>query len=674
MNAYVGNENPPKDLEGLLKSFEITDIHHNVFGQYGKALGLFYNVQTELEIDGKPVNGWLALPLYDSNGTLSCIAFISPDRKELVQFLHSPYPVGCVVFGNPSKDKPIFLFSSPQAAFAASLTGLPCLLTFTPNDYGDKNSPEPKDAGNMAYVIKDWSDAGYARIYAPVGCDRASTYKLWLKDSAAQILPLEAPIDQYMMTATLKSELLAGVESSHNETIDNAHAWGEIQSHHAEPIKSTAYPIEAFPPSVANAIKKSAHFHDVPLAVAGQIYLGEMAFLAQSHIDAHSDKSVKGQPCSLAILTIFPSGDGKDNCINDACKVSMDKLDKEMKRYKEEKAAWLNADPKDRDEPPKSPLNRFKKLSTQGLVACMSKGGTKGYTWTTGEGAYLLSGYNLKSDTVGESLSVINDLIDTGRSNNVIKGLEEAEYLADVRFSLNIAVQNVVAKTALHNDLLREQGFLARFLFSAPEPLKNIQVTKQKRQMKPYHDPDIKAYWQLCEDLLTDIPPVLGDSSTSRYLIVKDDAADDVHIEYENFINQQSEPKAQYALIAAYAKRTKQYVLRVAAILAFFAQKTVIDAEVMTNAVKICTHSLNEWIRYYGTHETTDSEVLLEWLLKQKTSRVLKSSINQNVRKLKTSQLRDAAINHLVDTGHISLAVLGKKEYVVLNPTIQKNV
>jgi hypothetical protein len=283
MNAYVGNENPPKDLEGLLKSFEITDIHHNVFGQYGKVLGLFYNVQTELEIDDKPVNGWLALPLYDSNETLTCIAFISSDRKELVQFLHSPYPVGSVVFGNPSKDKPIFVFSSPQAAFAASLTGLPCLLTFTPNDYGGKNSLEPKDAGNMAYVIKDWSDAGYARIYVPVGIDRASTYKLWLKNSKAQILGLAAPIDQYMNISALRNEILSVLDQSRCEesNANDTRQWGEIQNLKAEPIKPNVYPLGALPAIAADAITAIAYYVQCPVAMAAQCVIGTMSYLAQ---------------------------------------------------------------------------------------------------------------------------------------------------------------------------------------------------------------------------------------------------------------------------------------------------------------------------------------------------------------------------------------------------------
>jgi hypothetical protein len=213
MSDYVENDKPPENSEGLLKSFDTADKHHNVFGQYGEAVGSFYNVQTPLEIDNKSVSGWLALPMHDSSSALTGIAFISPDPKERIIFYPHGYPKGSVVFGKPSKDKPIFIFSSQQAAFAASLTGLPCLLTFTPNDYGGKNSPEPKDAGNMAHIIKSWSVAGYARIYAPVGIDRASTYKLWLKDLSVQVLPLAAPIDQYMITPALKAELLAGVES-----------------------------------------------------------------------------------------------------------------------------------------------------------------------------------------------------------------------------------------------------------------------------------------------------------------------------------------------------------------------------------------------------------------------------------------------------------------------------
>jgi putative DNA primase/helicase len=200
--------NPPEQVtpEGLLATFEAADAQHLVYGQYGMAATQLYNVQTGLELDHRPVNGWLALPMQDSMAKTVGIAFLSSFRSEKPRYFPKPFPVGCVVFGTPAKDQPLFIVSDPEAAFAISRTGQPCLLTFTPCDYGGKHSPAPKDCGNMAHVIKAW--AGHARLYAPVGCDLAATYQHWLKDHPVKVLPLALPIDQYMDTEALKAELV----------------------------------------------------------------------------------------------------------------------------------------------------------------------------------------------------------------------------------------------------------------------------------------------------------------------------------------------------------------------------------------------------------------------------------------------------------------------------------
>ena len=94
----------------------------------------------------------------------------------------------------------------------------------------------------------------------------------------------------------------------------------------------------------------------------------------------------------------------------------------------------------------------------------------------------------------------------------------------------------------------------------------------------------------------------------------------------------------------------------------------------MRNAISICQYSLDEWIRYYGKNNQSDSEIMLEWLLaqhKKGMKKVLKSSINQNApERLRNAKARDAALEHLMDTGHVTIEKIGAKTYVVLNPSI----
>ena len=478
-----------------------------------------------------------------------------------------------------------------------------------------------------------------------------------------------------------KQQILKSIESDsfeqHSIQQPQAHEWKEPQLLHiANQYVEGEYPIHAFPDVIAKAIKKSAHFHNVPLAVAAQTYLGEQAYIAQRHIKAPSDKSEKGQPCSLFMLTIFPSGEGKDVCKSDASKIS-EKIESEnMNRFYADYKSWSKKKSDERGDAPVNPMSRFKKTTTQAIIRMMADGAGNSYIWATGEGGYLFSGYSLKSDTVGESISVLNDLVDTGKGNALLRNAEDSHFFENKYFSLDIAVQDVVARPALTNSLLREQGFLARVLFAAPTPLQHREVTLEQQSIKPYDDEDLKAYWKFCEKMLT--TPYFGNKlfvgDDGRVVITKCQDAERLHIQYQNHIGQEAGKGGKYEFIRAYALRTNQYVLRVAAILAYCSEVDYIDARIMQNAIDLCKYSLDEWLRYYGKMEKSDSELMLDWLKKQDSSKILKSAISTTVypKHLRSKNNRDAALSHLIDAEHIHIEQIGKKEYVVLNPLFSK--
>ena len=478
-----------------------------------------------------------------------------------------------------------------------------------------------------------------------------------------------------------KQQILKSIESDsfeqHSIQQPQAHEWKEPQLLHiANQYVEGEYPIHAFPDVIAKAIKKSAHFHNVPLAVAAQTYLGEQAYIAQRHIKAPSDKSEKGQPCSLFMLTIFPSGEGKDVCKSDASKIS-EKIESEnMQQFYADYKSWSKKKSDERGDAPINPMSRFKKTTTQAIIRMMADGAGNSYIWATGEGGYLFSGYSLKSDTVGESISVLNDLVDTGKGNALLRNAEDSHFFENKYFSLDIAVQDVVARPALTNSLLREQGFLARVLFAAPAPLQHREVTLEQQSIKPYDDEDLKAYWKFCEKMLT--TPYFGNKlfvgDDGRVVITKCQDAERLHIQYQNHIGQEAGKGGKYEFIRAYALRTNQYVLRVAAILAYCSEVDYIDARIMQNAIDLCKYSLDEWLRYYGKMEKSDSELMLDWLKKQDSSKLLKSAISTTVypKHLRSKNNRDAALSHLIDAEHIHIEQIGKKEYVVLNPLFSK--
>lgn len=452
--------------------------------------------------------------------------------------------------------------------------------------------------------------------------------------------------------------------------------WGElIPLEQAESPTNAHYPIHAFPEIAQDAIKKAAHYNHVPLALAGQTALGLMVYVAQEHAQAPSDKTTKGQPCSLGTLSVFESGGGKDETRNLLANSIADRERKDKADYLADKRDYQALPPKEKKDtpPPINPVTLYTKGTTQGIVKAMSRSIRTSFAWQTTEGAMVLGGYSLTSDTMGESLGVINTLMDQGESSSTLQGNDEPEIVINKRFSVDVSIQDVMAKKALNNEVLRHQGFLARFLFAAPEPLARRKVTKEMRCIIASEDSAIIAFNELSERLKypphTEIDYLSGGSTQ----FLKDDEADALHIEFENRIKEAADKGGKYHSIRPNALRMIQYSLRVATALAYFIPElNRIDAKTMQGAIDLCTYSLDEWIRYYGKEEETNSDLMLKWLLKQKSEKVLKSSISTHATpsKLRKKDIREDVLTNLCDCNYVQIEKIGGKDYVVLNPSL----
>lgn len=430
----------------------------------------------------------------------------------------------------------------------------------------------------------------------------------------------------------------------------------------------TEYPVQAFPMVVANAINKSAFYHQVPHAVAGQTYLAQMAYMAQHCINAPSDKKKEGQPCSLAILTVFPSGEGKDVCKDDAAKIIKEIDDASLESFRQDIDAWKYNTQKNKGNRPHSPQSIFMRATTQGLLKHMSLSPSSSYIWSTGEGGYLFAGYSLQqSDTKGDSLSTLTDLIDRGTVITNLGG-EDSSYISNKRFCLDISVQDVVVKKVLNDEMFRNQGFMARFLFASPKPLAYKPRTYEEAKLKPYDDSDLQIYWNLCKELL--------DKSSSikiRSILQKNEEANELHHEYNEFIKKATDLESEgfYVDIAPFAKRSQQYVLRVAAVLAFFDGKDEVDYLTMKNAILIMKYSLDQWLLYLTQNKKCLDNILFEWLKSKASSGTIEFEVSKILQigpeEIRFRDKRNSAIKILLEKKLIKYKDNNKKIIVLVD-------
>ncbi|EMW7814171.1 TPA: DUF3987 domain-containing protein [Acinetobacter baumannii] len=463
---------------------------------------------------------------------------------------------------------------------------------------------------------------------------------------------------------------------------DSIIQWGElIPLEHKIVQVQASYPIHAFPLIPQQAIKQVSYYNHVPVALAGQTALGVMVYVTQEHAQAPSDKTIKGQPCSFGVLTIFESGGGKDETRNLLASSIEQRENNAIKQYMTDKNAYSSLPLKERrnEHEPINPITLYKKGTTQGIVKAMSRSVFSSFAWQTTEGAMVLGGYSFNTETIGESLGVVNSLIDKGTSSNTLYGNEEPEIVIGKRFSVDLSIQDVMAKKALNNETLKLQGFLARFFVAAPEPLPVNRITKEQRLIKPSEDAAIIAFNELSERLKYPAHKENSLTTDERIHFLKDEEAETLHVEFENYIKKEANKTKNYCgkyySIRPNALRMIQYSLRVATVLAYFTPELdYIDAKTMQGAIDLCTYSLDEWIRYYNKDEDeeTDSDLMLKWLLKQGTEKVLKSSISTHVtpKKLRNKNTRDDILKTLCDGNYVKIEKISGKEYVVINPVL----
>ena len=183
---------------------------------------------------------WAVIPLHNAHGTLTSLAFLSPQHGQPPRFATNAAKGGHVI-GTPDKAQPLYLSNDPQTAFLIGRAGLACVWTVTPDTWSATERPAAKHGGNLVHVAKDWIKAGY-QVAIPTPCDQADTMREWMHGIAATVLPTIGPLSFFDddEVAAMLGELWRAhgpVMSAHPQTEDEQNARAcEGQTTDGEPI------------------------------------------------------------------------------------------------------------------------------------------------------------------------------------------------------------------------------------------------------------------------------------------------------------------------------------------------------------------------------------------------------------------------------------------------------
>lgn len=451
----------------------------------------------------------------------------------------------------------------------------------------------------------------------------------------------------------------------------------------------TPYPVDALPVIMRDAIKAIAEFEQVPLALAAQAVLAAAGHVAHTRVDA-GIKSSKKMPCTLWMLSLGDSGVGKTAAYRQA----FDPIDIREKRIKK----TYNVEMKNHDlgkiglkgdalkeyyqtkSPPYDPTSVISSDGSFSRMMSMFVEGTPALFWNTDEGGQMLSGHSMKADNSIAVLGALTTLWDKGEGERLRSksNADASGSFAGRRLSISLMAQEIAIRQILNDPILRGQGFLPRFLFSAPESLVGSRKKDEASLDQEVSDvPGIINYWARVDQLL-DQPMAIIDDQISAPLLPVSQKAKEVWLRYWQNTEYRQAKFGDFEALRPFASRSAQNTLRIATVLAFFDKRPQIDAEIMKAAYLIADHSLQEWRRYADSVVVDPAillaQIALDWLLKEtlkgkwlEFDAVDWSKSGCNTNQLRKAATRNKAFNVLVETNHLLEGI--NKEYRV-NPLL----
>ena len=396
----------------------------------------------------------------------------------------------------------------------------------------------------------------------------------------------------------------------------------------------TPWPAGCMPQGMDQAARAIAEHVQAPIALAGLAVLGAVAHIAMRLLDARHPK--KGSlHSSLYILVELISGGRKSECFNLAT-APIANIERALRETHRAKVKHLEAEaarskPKDRaailSEAQPDPRTIFVDTTTQAIEHAFVNDSAPALSLSTDEGGSLLGGHSLKSETRAASLGGLTRLFDGAGVQRDRIGEGQSGFRYGVRFGLFLSAQPIVLAEALSDPMLRGQGFLPRFIYSAPASLAGTRLHDVHTLSKLVaEDARILGYWKTLEEMCkakvdTDEHGALSLTTAG----MNAEAVDEWLVFYNNTEKQQGQG-GECSHMPAFASRAGELAARVAAVYACWRcfesginlNSVSVTGSDMRQAVALVCHSLAEWARHGEgvalEPMERDARALLEWL------------------------------------------------------------
>lgn len=429
-------------------------------------------------------------------------------------------------------------------------------------------------------------------------------------------------------------------------------------------------------------------------AMAANSVLGVSSLAAQAKADVQLPTG-QTKPLSLFIATIAESGDRKTATDTEAMKAvrarefELSKAYKErLSVYKRKRDAWKFEHDKILkgrapleikeeqlqqlgDEPvaPRLPKLTLQEATQEGVI--------KGFAQMppaigifSSEGAQFLTGHGFTPEKKAASGGTFSSLWDGGDISRGRAG-DGLIFMSGKRLAAHVMIQPEIASEFLSDPVLRNQGFLARFLVAQPASLAGTRLWKDApekcgRLLGSYEN----AVLRLFEAGKTkDESGAVLDLT----ILILSPAARAAWIEFSDENEREMRPAGRYVKMKDVANKSAEQAARIAGILALIdcPDTDAIDGDVMRRAIVLARWYLEEargLIESAVADEIGDGQALLDWITSlplgegQLGWTVTKRKMQQfgPNRLRKDNKRREAAIDSLVGEQLASRPGMGK--------------
>lgn len=472
---------------------------------------------------------------------------------------------------------------------------------------------------------------------------------------------------------------------------------------------TTAYPLDALPDGIREAVAEVVEFVQCPPALAACSALSALSLAGQALADVRRADQLEG-PISLYFLAVADSGERKTTCdgyflglIREWEREQAERAKPDIARSAAAIAAWRerkagiesrirdaskkgsNSDAAEHElaeveaespQPCRFPRLIHTDATSEALAWSLAHNWPSGGVMSS-EAGIVFGGHGMGRDSVMRSLSLLNALWD-GTTHRVERRTTDSFTLAGARLTMGLAAQPETVRqfTEGTKGLARGNGFLARFLIAAPQ---TTQGTRLFRDASTWSG--VPAFAARLRALLN-APTTLDHSGALALpMLALTHEARAVWISFHNDVEGELRPGGDMAEARDVASKAADNVARMAALFHLYAHGSTgqVGPEAVTAAARIVGWHLYQARAFLGDlgspRERSNARRLDAWLLdfcrRESVIEVERRTIqNRGPNPVRGKGALDGALEELVEAYRVREVDDGRRKLVRVNPAL----